>query len=263
MNNGGPGPAAPNSRGKSSGYNIRGQQGRVIDGLGQAIVGGRYQPGAILPREAELIDEYGVSRTSVREAMKVLAAKGLVETRQRVGTRVRPRELWSAFDSDLLTWHLAQGLGGDAMRDLVELRQILEPAAAKLAAVRATMPDLRRLEHAHAEMAAKVDFPDQYAASDVEFHMAVYAACHNDLLQRFGQLVADFMRLTFEVQQNAQHNHFDFAADARSHREVLTAITSGDPTAATDAMLAVVLEGKTALIEALGQVDDRASADRR
>lgn len=245
--------AAPRGSGEAGpGYNIRGQQGRVIDGLGQAIVGGRYRPGDVLPKESELIAEFGVSRTSVREAMKVLAAKGLVETRQRVGTRVRARELWSAFDSDLLLWNYAQGRGADVMRDLVELRQILEPAAAKLAAVRATVNDVRDLERAHAEMAASVERAGEYAASDVRFHMAVYAASHNELMQRFGQLVAESMRLSFELQQRAHDAAPDLARDAAAHHAVLTAIRRGDPADATERMLDVVLDGKAALIDALG-----------
>src|SRR5690606_9231708 len=100
-------------------------------------VGGRYRPGDLLPKESELTEEYGVSRTSVREAMKVLAAKGLVEIRQKIGTRVRDDDLWSVFDSDILRWYAMQGRHDVIMRDLIELRQILEPAAARLAAGRA------------------------------------------------------------------------------------------------------------------------------
>lgn len=247
----------------SSGYRMRGLQGQVIDALGQAIVGGRYKPGEILPREAELIKEYGVSRTSIREAMKVLAAKGLVEIRQRVGTTVRPQEMWSAFDSDLLAWHHAQGLGASVMRDLVELRQILEPAAAKLAAGRATMTDLRRLERAQTDMFQKAADHEGYAAADVEFHLAVYATSHNALLQRFGRLVADFMRLSFEIQQKASDDSAsDFSEDAALHQEVYQSINRGDANDAFESMLQIVLEGKASLIEALGQLDDVADAVR-
>lgn len=236
---------------------MRGLQGRVIDAIGQAIVGGRYKPGDLLPREAELTEEYGVSRTSVREAMKVLSAKGLVEIRQKVGTRVRPHALWNTFDSDLLAWYHAQGLGESIMRDLVELRQILEPAAARLAAGRASMTDLHRIESAHSAMAANARDHQGYAASDVEFHMAVYGASHNVLLQRFGHLVADFLHLSFSMQQHAENDNdgADFSEDAGSHGAVFAAINRGDAGAASEAMLTVVLEGKSALIEALRHAD--------
>ncbi|MFC0678786.1 FadR/GntR family transcriptional regulator [Lysobacter korlensis] len=240
---------------RSSGYMMRGLQGRVIDAIGQAIVGGRYKPGELLPRESELTEAYGVSRTSVREAMKVLSAKGLVEIRQKVGTRVRPQELWNTFDSDLLAWYHAQGLGEVIMRDLVELRQILEPSAARLAAGRASMPNLHRIETALAAMGENAHDHQGYAASDVEFHMAVYEASHNVLLQRFGRLVADFMHLSFNLQQHAANGGADFTEDVASHGAVFAAINRGDAADASDRMLTVVLEGKRALIEALTKRD--------
>lgn len=240
-----------------SGYSMRGLQGQVIEALGAEIVGGRYRPGDLLPREAELTETYGVSRTSVREAMKVLAAKGLVEIRQKIGTRVRDPHLWSVFDSDILRWYAVQGKGDEIMRDLIELRQILEPAAARLAAGRATMTDLRRIELAHLDMVEHAHDNERYAHSDVEFHMAVYGASHNALLHRFGRLVADFMQLSFSVQQRvrAHDDVVDFSADAAAHESVYDAINRGDATAAADTMLDVVLDGKSALIEALAHLD--------
>jgi len=237
---------------RRTGYSMRGRQGVVIDALGQAIVGGEYEPGQMLPREGELVEQYAVSRTVVREAMKVLAAKGLVEIRQKVGTRVRPREDWNAFDGDLLAWYHSRGLGEEMMRDLVELRQILEPAAARLAAGRATMRDLRRLERASAAMSSAAHDHHAYSASDVDFHMAVYGAAHNVLLQGFGRLVADFMHLSFSVQQHTPgHEPADFEEDAAGHAAVFEAINRGDAGAAGEAMLAVILDGKSRLIEAL------------
>lgn len=84
----------------------------------------------------------------------MLAAKGLVEFRRKLGTRVRQREQWNVFDADILRWHGEQGLGAGLLIDLVETRQLLEPAAARLAAARATMGDLGRMEHALSAMAA-------------------------------------------------------------------------------------------------------------
>ena len=94
---------------RASGYAMRGLQRRVIEGVGRAIVGGTYAPGALVPKEAELTEEYGVSRTSVREAMRVLAAKGLVDIRQKIGTRVRRTEQWNVFDADILRWYSDEG----------------------------------------------------------------------------------------------------------------------------------------------------------
>lgn len=234
------------------GYSMRGQQGRVIEALGRDIVGGRYAPETLLPKEAELIATYSVSRTSVREAMKVLAAKGLIEIRQKIGTRVRPRDLWNVFDSDVLNWQHQQGLSESVMRDLIELRQVIEPAAARFASARATMSDLRRIERAHLAMAEHVTDPVGYAESDVEFHMAVFAAAHNALLLRFGHLVADFLHMSFAMQQDAvTKSGADFSKDAEEHRRVYDAINRGEPDAAAAAMLNVILDGKRALGQAI------------
>jgi GntR family galactonate operon transcriptional repressor len=242
----------------SSGYTLRGLQGRVIEAIGLDIVGGRYQPGDFLPTEADLTEEHGVSRTSVREAMKVLSAKGLVEIRQKTGTRVRPVELWNTFDSDLLAWYHARGLGEPIMRDLVELRQVLEPLAAQLAAGRANMSDLRKIEQTQRAMAENANDHGGYAESDVAFHMAVYGASHNSLLLRFGHLVADFMKLSFDVQQHASNGEVaDFTDDAAAHAAIFHAINRGDSTAAAEAMLGVVLEGKSALILALSKKETK------
>jgi GntR family transcriptional regulator, galactonate operon transcriptional repressor len=240
------------------GYAMRGLQGRLIEALGRDIVGGRYRPGDLLPKEVRLTEEYGVSRTSVRESMKVLAAKGLVEIRQRVGTRVRERDLWNDFDSDIVRWQAEQGDRDAVMRDLIELRQILEPSAARLAAVRADYADLRRIEQAGSAMVRQAGDAGAYAARDVEFHLAVYAASHNALLSRFGRLVADFMQLSFDLQQGAaEHDGLDLARDAEAHLQVFRDINRGDPEAAAESMLGVVLDGKAALIEALARIDEK------
>lgn len=237
---------------RASGYAMRGLQGRVIDGVGRAIIGGRYAAGELVPKEAELTTEYGVSRTSVREAMRVLAAKGLVDIRQKVGTRVRRPEQWNVFDADILRWHSDEGRGEAILRDLVEMRQIIEPQAARLAAGRASMDELRRLQDALRAMAAALDDEESYAHADVEFHLAVYGASHNVLLRQFGAVVADFMYLSFNVQQGAATDEGHLAADVDRHAAVLHAIDRGRGEQAAEAMLDVVLDGKSALIQALG-----------
>lgn len=237
-----------------SGYSLRGVQGRVIEGLGRAIVSGRYSPGELLPREQELIEEFGVSRTSLREAMKVLAAKGLLEIRQKSGTRVRPEATWNTFDSDLFAWAIQEGKSEASIRDLIELRQLLEPSAARLAATRATITDAKRLDEAQTAMAASVDDPERYAEHDVAFHLAVFAASHNLFLQRFGNLVADFLRLSFDMQQKAMLERSeiqDFTEDAAHHRLVYNGINRGEPEVAASAMLELILDGKRNLFAAV------------
>src|SRR5437867_4809520 len=118
--------------------------GRIVHAIGRRILGGDLQPGDLLPAEPEL----GASRTVVREAIKVLAAKGLVESRPKTGTRVRPRESWNLLDPDVLAWLQDGAVSEDLLRKLTEVRRIIEPAAAELAAARADGRDLAALEQA-------------------------------------------------------------------------------------------------------------------
>jgi len=242
---------------RPSGYRFSGLQGRVIYALGSAIVSGRFAPGELLPREADLMAEFQASRPSLREALKVLAAKGLIEMRQRVGTRVRPRDLWNMFDSDILAWHLGvngenTGQGDAMLRDLIELRQVIEPAAARYAASRARIDDLRRIQQALGAMAEATGDLSAYAVADVEFHMAVLAASHNSLLARFAHLVADFLHVSFHIQQQALNEHDNrIEDDLRQHKVIFEAINGGDGEEAASAMLRVILNGKVSLLAAI------------
>ncbi len=119
---------------------LRGLHGQTVETIGSRIVRGRYAPGSSLPPE-ELEQEFGISKTVLREALRVLAAKGLVDARQKRGTVVRPRSSWSLLDADLLRW---QGGEPDAafLDNLAEVRGIVEPAGARLAASRRDDDDL-------------------------------------------------------------------------------------------------------------------------
>ncbi len=234
---------------------LRGLQKTVIDGIGRSIVGGAIAPGQSLPTEPELGAKFGVSRTSVREAMRVLSAKGLVEIRQKIGTKVQEPEHWNIFDADILRWHHEEGQGDAVMKDLIELRQILEPAAARLAAGRATIENQRRLTLAITAMENEANSPEGYAQADLEFHLAVYAASHNSLMWQFGTVVGDFLRRAFLIQQKVVREPSQLLQDVNLHAEVYQAINRGDGEAAANAMLIVVLEGKSALIQALESIE--------
>jgi DNA-binding FadR family transcriptional regulator len=144
------------------------------------------------------------------------------------------------------------------MRNLVEVRQIMEPAAARLAAGRASMDDLRRMDDALAGMVSSATDREGYAHADVEFHLAVYAASNNVLLRQFGSVVADFMYASFNVQQATAHDDDVFLEDAATHAAVFEAINRGNGEKAAEAMLHVVLDGKNALIKALSDQRDGA-----
>ncbi len=112
---------------------------RIIDDLGQEIVSGGLKPGERLHSDLELIERFAASRTAIREAMKVLSTKGLIEARQRAGTRVRPRAEWDLLDTDVLGWHTPDAINDTFLKDLEELRELIEPEAAGLAAMRAVI----------------------------------------------------------------------------------------------------------------------------
>ena len=112
---------------------IKNVHGNIVDLLGEAIVAGRYAPGASLPPEPLLGAELGVSRTVVREAVKSLIAKGLVTTGPKVGTRVQAEDQWNWFDPDVITWRSRAGITPEFLQDLQDLRRIVEPAAVRLA----------------------------------------------------------------------------------------------------------------------------------
>src|SRR3954464_13276365 len=120
---------------------IKNVHGNTVDHLGQAIVGGKYPPGQSIPPEPMLCEELGVSRTVVREAVKSLIAKGLVSSGPKVGTRVLASDQWNWFDPDVIVWQSKAGLTAEFLRDLQDLRRVVEPAAVRMAAERATPGD--------------------------------------------------------------------------------------------------------------------------
>lgn len=242
----------------STSYRLRGVQGRLIRTLGESIVRGLYPPGMLLPREADLMDIHGASRTTIREVIKVLSAKGLVETRQKVGTRVRARDEWNIFDGDVLAWHTLDGVDPDILKDLIEMRQLVEPPAARFAAGRASLDDIARIEEACAGMRAAIGDAAAYARADVRFHMTVFAASHNMLLKRFAHTVANFLQFSFRIQQRAiEENEARFDEDLATHVAIFDAINRGDAAGAEEAMLRAILDGKANLQRARAHFRDR------
>ena len=233
------------------GLKPRGIQGRVVNSLGERIVRGFYPPGSLLPRESELMTAYDASRTSIREVIKMLSAKGLVETRQKIGTRVLERSSWNIFDPDVLLWHPFDTADHDILRDLIEMRQLVEPPAARFAATRATLDDIERIRASCEAMRQSMGDMAAYAQADVRFHMAVLQASHNAMLNRFGHIVANFLQISFRIQQEALDSRENLIEDdCNNHVRIYEAINRNDPAAAEELMLQVVLHGKASLQKA-------------
>ena len=163
-------------------YPGQARHARVVHALGAAIVRGELGPGSPVPTEDELVSRFEVGRSALREGVKVLAGKGLLESRTSAGTRVRPRESWNLLDPDVLRWRYSEDPGPADIRALADLRVALEPGAARLAAESASAAQRGVIAAAMATLWATVESPDEFIAADLAFHRAVFAACENDLL---------------------------------------------------------------------------------
>lgn len=216
-------------------YPSRVLHGQVAHRVGREIVAGKIREGDFLPRENEMAARFGVSRQAVREALKVLAAKGLVGSRRRMGTFVLPRSSWNLFDPDIIAWHPTGQAVVPFLRDVVELRFVIEPAAAEMAARRAVPDRVAAIEAALDEMRRCMGTDaDGLHKADARFHMAIQAASGNDLLERLGALIAPLLEAALR-QQNASRL-LDDASFIEDHEAVYRAIASGNPAKARKAM---------------------------
>ncbi|MBZ6141805.1 MULTISPECIES: FadR/GntR family transcriptional regulator [Streptomyces] len=211
---------------------------RVVDELGQRIVGGAWAPGDPLPVEDVLAAGIGVSRGILREAVKALVAKGMLRVRPRTGTRVLPPEHWNHLDRDVLRWKQARDATA-LLRDTGELRRIVEPEAARLAAHRAGPDDVRVLYDSLAAMEAAAAAPGRsgYVEADIAFHRALLDASGNRLLGSLGRAVDIALEHSFVVSTRTPGA---VEASLPRHRAVVQAVEAGDPVAAAAAVLSVI-----------------------
>jgi DNA-binding FadR family transcriptional regulator len=226
---------------------IRNVHGHTVDHLGHAIVSGRYAPGAAIPPEPLLGEQLGVSRTVVREAVKSLVAKGLVTTGPKVGTRVQPSEQWNWFDPDVIAWQARTGLTREFLRDLQELRRVVEPAAVRMAATRASAEDLAALEVAYEGMRHAVEEGGDYVTHDLHFHQGLLRACHNRMVVQMSKVLSALLRTSFEISTSRKDGPRN---SLPLHRTVLDAVIARDADAAERAIL-VLIDGARDDIEAV------------
>jgi DNA-binding FadR family transcriptional regulator len=221
----------------------RNLHGHVVQVLGQRIVSGALKPGEVLPPEATMADEMDVSRTSLREAMKVLSAKGLVEARPKVGTRVRDARFWNQLDADVLAWRCSSMPTMDFVEKLSEMREIIEPAAAASAARHRTAVQLKRMQTAFDDMEAAPD-RESWTHADVDFHEAILAATGNELLISLFSVIEMALSSYFSMSARTTTN---FKYSLPQHRTVLQAIRDKDHEGAHKAMLKVISDTRANL----------------
>jgi len=224
---------------------IKNVHGNTLDALGEAIVSGRYVPQMTIPPEPTLCEELGVSRTVVREAVKSLVAKGLLSTGPKVGTRVMPAEHWNWFDPDVVAWQSKAGLTREYLRDLQELRRVVEPAAVRIAAGRATAADIAGLEEAFAGMKRAVEEGGDYVTHDLRFHQGLLKASHNRMLVQMSKALSALLRTSFEISTGRKDGP---RRSLPLHRAVLDAVIAGKPARAEKAVL-VLIDGAREDIE--------------
>ena len=216
---------------------IKNVHGTTVDLLGHAIISGRYAIGASLPPEPLLCEELGVSRTVVREAVKSLVAKGLIITGPKLGTRVLPEEHWNWFDPDVITWQSQNGLTPEFLKDLQDLRRVVEPAAVSMAAERATVQDLDEIEVAFAGMKKAVEFGGDYVTFDLRFHQGLMRASHNRMLIQMSKALGALLRTSFEISTSKKDGP---KSSLPMHREVLDAVIAKEPVRAEKAILKLI-----------------------
>jgi DNA-binding FadR family transcriptional regulator len=211
--------------------------GAIAHKLGVAILSGEYRPGEVLSGEVAFSEALDVSRSAYREAMQALAAKGLVESRPKAGTRVLPRDRWNLLDPDVLAWAFTGEPDIQLVRSLFELRAIIEPAAARLAAERRTRAELNTMRDALALMRRHTLANDQGRSADRDFHRAILQATRNDALVTLSASIGAAVTWTTQFKQRSRVLPRNPIPD---HARVYRAIAAGDGPAASDAMSALV-----------------------
>jgi DNA-binding FadR family transcriptional regulator len=210
----------------------------VAEALALRILGGVYPAGKPLPNEAALLGEFRVSRTCLREALQMLSAKGLVRSRPKLGTFVREQHDWNFLDADLLRWRQRVVSRPVFLRELFQVRRIVEPETAALAAENATPDMLSKLQTALLEMArGNGAITDQTTEADVAFHRLLLAASGNALLSGLGACIEEALRASISVSSHPDVES-PFALD--KHVEVFEAVRDRNPAAARKRMAALL-----------------------
>lgn len=238
---------------------IRNAHGHTVDLLGEAIVSGRYSEGGIIPPEPVLGEQLGISRTVVREAIKALAAKGMIVTGPKVGSRVLPQDAWNWFDPDVITWQARVGLTPEFLRDLQDLRRVVEPAAVRLAAERAGLADIAEIEAAYAGMKDAIENGGDYVTNDLRFHHALLRAAGNRMLTQMSKALDALLRTSFEISTSLSDGP---ALSLPMHRAVLDAVKAHEPARAERAIIKLIDGARSDIETVLGSRKQPARPNR-
>jgi GntR family transcriptional regulator, galactonate operon transcriptional repressor len=214
----------------------------------------------VFPKEADLSQQLGVSRTVLRESMKVLVDKGMIEMKPRAGTRSRPRACWRQLDPDILTWQAETHPSPEFLRNLSEVRLAIEPTAAGFAAVRATAGELECLAQCLRRRGQAGTSVEEVTELDLEFHTAIVAAGHNPLLVELSAVIRGPIRTALAA---ASRFSSTLELGLEAHRTLLDCLQRRDPLAARRAAEAVVGLGMLAIEKAIQSQERRTRPAKR
>src|SRR5260221_10633433 len=199
---------------------------RVVQQIGLSIMRNDFKPGDALLSEPELSLQFNVSRPVLREALKLLVAKGLIESRPKIGTHVRPRTDWNLLDPDVISWQYEIGPDRSFLQAVCEIRLMFEPMTAKYAATRASAEEIVWIEDCCQRLQDAVDSIELYIPADLQFHTAICSAAHNELLQKIMATLETPLRASRvitsqlpEANQNAMLLHWAIARAIRNRDE--------------------------------------------
>lgn len=209
-----------------------GLHGRVVNDLGRRIVSGEIADGLPLPSQDDCCELVGASRSVLREALRVLAEKGMVEARPKAGTFVRPRAAWNFLDPNILEWCLETSRAEEVLGHLYELRHMVEPVTAAMAAERAKLEDFIEMGKAYDDMVAS-DHDHSIIEPDLRFHRAIIAASGNDVFVALGRVIESALKIAFEIGSSNPQGQDESLA---MHKAILDAIVGRDGSAARNAM---------------------------
>jgi DNA-binding FadR family transcriptional regulator len=222
----------------------------IVQDLGVAVVSGKYSKRNPFPVEADLCRQYGASRSVLREAVKMLTAKGLLRARPRQGTWVQPEESWNLLDPDVLRWLLARKPWLQLLIEFTQVRLAIEPGAAALAAEVADPAQQAAIQQALARMVAAERGEDDPLESDIAFHVAVLAASGNKFFAQLGELIRTALRFSIRISNRRKGVRLASVAD---HKKIADAIMAGKPQAAAGAMRTLIQE----VLDLIGQESGR------
>jgi DNA-binding FadR family transcriptional regulator len=219
----------------------------VAEQIGLRIVSREIAPGAKLPPELRLCEMLHVSRTAVREAIRVLVGKGLLEAKRRSGTQVRAPEHWNHLDADVLRWQMEAADTRELLIKLFQVRFAVEPAAAALAAEHASDAGISRISQAFTAMKAS-ESAQAFAEADLEFHRSIFMACGNEYFLPMLQMLSMALRKSFEISAPGDHR----ARAVAEHGRLFDAIAQRNPTAARRVALELLDHSQADLSAILG-----------